>query len=405
MFKNGKLLRFSFILLITILIVFLAVLFSNNGQVLIFLVGVLSIFNVSLVFWLNSKKDFSPSSNAVSTQHIQNQFIIEQIRTQIHQAFFILLPNEKILLSSTFNVTLFNREWTTMEDVKEFPTLWSNLQQALAIETGSTIEWDFEKKRIQSRIIPLKFESTFFGLFVMSSDITHQFQLDQVQTEFLADISHELKTPLAAIIGASDILNRPDAKLSPKQRISFLEIVEKESGRMKRLIDELTHLSRLDNSLFSTLIKSEFSLKELLLDVEQVHRPALEERHLYLTIDKSCETIVFLDRDKAFQIFSNLVSNAIRYTQKGGITINAQVINKHTIISVSDSGAGIEPQNLPRIFDRFFRTDFARNRVEGGSGLGLAITRAIIEAHKGTIQVKSTFGVGTTFILSLPNLS
>jgi two-component system phosphate regulon sensor histidine kinase PhoR len=111
-----------------------------------------------------------------------------------------------------------------------------------------------------------------------------------------------------------------------------------------------------------------------------------------------------LDRDKTFQIFSNLLSNAIRYTEKGGVMIRAETIKKFTVVIFSDTGVGIEPQNISRIFNRFFRTDFARNRVSGGAGLGLAITRAIVEAHAGKIEVKSQIGQGTTFTLTFPNL-
>jgi signal transduction histidine kinase len=256
----------------------------------------------------------------------------------------------------------------------------------------------------QTRIQPLHIDQTFFGLFISIHDITSTNKLDQLQTEFLGDLSHELKTPLAAIIGASEILNQTERKLTPKERTMFTEIIKKESNRMQRLMDELSHLTLLDNKLFSTLIKSEFVLYDLLVEVIEIHTLELEKKKLTVSLDESCKTIVFLDRDKAFQIFSNLLSNAIRYTDVGGVTFRSDVVQKHTIIYVSDTGAGIEPQNMTRVFNRFYRTDFARNRVQGGSGLGLAITRAIIEAHDGKIDVQSAIGKGTTFSLTLPNI-
>lgn len=384
----------------TLILVFL----PNNALVFRSVVIILVVIIFILYFWIPAKIDIPLKTPFESSQSLQDAFLLEQLTTHLDQAYFIVLPSGQIYVSSARQKALMGKTWATLDALKPYPTLWGSLQQSLAIETGATFEWDFEKKRIQSRIIPLEFESTFFGVLVISVEITQQHNLDQIQTEFLADISHELKTPLAAIMGATDILNRPGAKLSPRERQSFLEIIEKESARMQRLMDELTNLSTLDNQLFSTLIKSEFYFDALLHDVLQVHQTSIQEKGLAVEVDPSCHKILFLDRDKAFQIFSNLLSNAVRYTSQGGVKIQAHVVDKYTIITFSDSGAGIEPQNLPRIFDRFYRTDFARNRVEGGSGLGLAITRAIIEAHKGTIEVKSELGQGTTFILSLPNV-
>jgi two-component system phosphate regulon sensor histidine kinase PhoR len=115
------------------------------------------------------------------------------------------------------------------------------------------------------------------------------------------------------------------------------------------------------------LFKSEFELYDLLSEVIQVHTLDLEKKTLEVHLDTSCHASVFLDRDKAFQIFSNLMSNAIRYTEKGGVTIRSEIVQKHTVIYFSDTGAGIEPHNLSRVFNRFFRTDFARIRVQGGA--------------------------------------
>ena len=404
--KNKELL-WRFILGISLLFFSFLVIFflrENTGFLIFFNLFIISLFIVFLL-WFYPNKKIEMHSTPMYSHHVQDSFVIQKLIDHIDRAFFVLLPSGNVMISSALQESLFGRVWNNLEDIQSFPTLWGSLQQSLAIETGATIEWDFDKKRIQSRIIPLQFESTFFGLFVLSIDITHQHNLDQIQTEFLADISHELKTPLAAIIGATDILNRPNTKLSPKDRQSFLDIIDKESSRMQRLIDELTNLSRLDNKLFSSLIKSEFWFDSLLEDVIQVHTPTLNDKGLSVSVHSSCHTLVFLDRDKAFQIFSNLLSNAIRYTHRGGIYVSCDIVNKFTVITFKDSGAGIEPQNLSRIFDRFYRTDFARNRVEGGSGLGLAITRAIIEAHKGTIEVKSVLGEGTTFVISLPNLN
>jgi signal transduction histidine kinase len=143
----------------------------------------------------------------------------------------------------------------------------------------------------------------------------------------------------------------------------------------------------------------------MLKEVESIYQIQLNEKKLkvFLEIPKKIE--VFVDRDKFFRIFSNLLSNAIRYTEKGNISIITELKNQNLIIYFSDTGQGIEPQNLDRIFDRFYRTDSARTRVGGGTGLGLAITRAIVQAHQGTIEVASKLGKGTTFTITIPHLT
>jgi signal transduction histidine kinase len=359
---------------------------------------------ILLVFSIKPSSPLFPSKNEKNSADIQTTFLLTSLIELNDHPLLVITSDGQVLIQSKGTQGVFARIISKLEDVKNYSTFWSVTNQSLALENGATFDWESNGKVYQTRIQPLHFHQTFFGLFITIQDITSTNKLDQLQTEFLGDLSHELKTPLAAIIGASDILNQTERKLTPKERTMFTEIIKKESNRMQRLMDELSHLTLLDNKLFSTLIKSEFMLHDLLSEVVEVHTLELEKKKLVVSLDESCKTIVFLDRDKAFQIFSNLLSNAIRYTEKGGITVRCDIVQKHTIIHLSDTGAGIEPQNIARVFNRFYRTDFARNRVQGGTGLGLAITRAIIEAHHGKIEVQSVLGKGTTFSITLPNV-
>jgi signal transduction histidine kinase len=257
----------------------------------------------------------------------------------------------------------------------------------------------------QGSLFPLMIEKTFYGLLVTSIDITKISQLETIQSDFLADISHEIKTPLAAILGASEILNQSERKLTTDETKDFQSMIVSESSRLQRLIHELTDLSKIGNQGFQTLIKSKVGLRELLLEVEAIYQIQLKEKGLITQYTIPNNLVVFVDRDKFFRIFSNLFSNAIRYTDKGQIRITTEVKKQSLILYFSDTGQGIEPQNLDRIFDRFYRTDSARTRVGGGTGLGLAITRAIIQAHQGTIEVTSKMGQGTTFTITIPHLT
>ena len=359
---------------------------------------------IFFVYFLKPQASLFPTRYEKNSNDIQTTFLLKSLIELNDLPLLVMTSDGKVLLRSKGIQGVFDHVIEKLEDLKQYSTFWSVTNQSLALENGATFDWENKGKVYQTRIQPLHFHQTFFGLFITIDDITSTFKLDQLQTEFLGDLSHELKTPLAAIIGASYILNQTERKLTPKERIMFTEIIKKESNRMQRLMDELNHLSLLDNKLFSTLIKSEFLLHDLLQEVVDVHTLELEKKKLKVVVDETCKTVVFLDRDKAFQIFSNLLSNAIRYTDQGGITVRCDIVQKHTIIHLTDTGVGIEPQNMARVFNRFYRTDFARNRVQGGSGLGLAITRAIIEAHHGKIDVQSVLGKGTTFSITLPNI-
>lgn len=393
-------------LLISLLVFFVMSLVgvANNPSWSPWIIGGLFGALFMVVFSLKTRSTLFPSKIEKNSADIQTTFLLTSLIELDDNPLLIITSDGQVLLQSKGTQGVFDRRLSKLEDVKNFATFWSLTNQSLALENGATFDWENKGNVYQTRIQPLHIDQTFFGLFISIHDITSTNKLDQLQTEFLGDLSHELKTPLAAIIGASEILNQTERKLTPKERTMFTEIIKKESNRMQRLMDELSHLTLLDNKLFSTLIKSEFVLYDLLVEVIEIHTLELEKKKLTVSLDESCKTIVFLDRDKAFQIFSNLLSNAIRYTDVGGVTFRSDVVQKHTIIYVSDTGAGIEPQNMTRVFNRFYRTDFARNRVQGGSGLGLAITRAIIEAHDGKIDVQSAIGKGTTFSLTLPNI-
>ncbi len=293
----------------------------------------------------------------------------------------------------------------SMKDLRLASRLWSTINQGLATEKGAQFQWELSNKTFQSSLTPIFIDQRFYGVMVTAADITKISQLEQIQSDFLADISHEIKTPLAAILGASEILNQSTRKLTNQETKEFQEMIASESSRLQRLINELTDLSKIGTHGFQTLIKSKFSIFELLNEVKQVHQLELEKKELQFKVKVPKDLNIFVDRDKFFLIFSNLLSNAIRYTDKGFIQVSAEVKNQSLILYFSDTGRGIEPKNLSRIFDRFYRTDAARTRVSGGSGLGLAITRAIIQAHQGTIEVSSELGKGTTFTLTIPHLT
>ena len=334
--------------------------------------------------------------------------ILKTIFSQLDQLVLLIGRDGKINEATKawyeiFEININNQ--IKLNDFQKSSKLWSTINQGLATEKGAQFRWEIGHRMFQGSLFPLLIDQEFFGLLVTAFDITKISQLETIQSDFLADISHEIKTPIAAILGASEILNQSERKLTSTETKEFQEMIVNESARLQKLIHELTDLSKIGTHGFQSLIKSKFPLLEILKEVEKTHQIQIKEKNLNLVIQVPPALEIFVDRDKFYRIFSNLLSNAIRYTDQGNITISSEIKNRSLIVYFSDSGQGIEPKNLERIFDRFYRTDAARSRVGGGTGLGLAITRAIVQAHRGTIEVTSKINKGTTFIITIPHLT
>lgn len=406
--KRVKLIYLSYLIFVLLLLLAM-VWFVSDQPILITLWIGLNIFALSYFFpkVLKLPKIGLPTP-LVSDSKIDDNKIVNTMFSQLDQYVLLINSEGKIIEATKLWYEAFefpvNRA-LVLNDFRKSAKLWSTINQGLATEKGAQFRWELGQRIFQGSSFPLMIEMTFYGLLVTAIDITKISQLETIQSDFLADISHEIKTPLAAILGASEILNQTERKLTKEETKDFQSMIVSESSRLQRLIHELTDLSKIGNHGFQTLIKSKILLHDLLAEVEAIYQIQLKEKGLTVQyiIPKNLE--LFVDRDKFFRIFSNLLSNAIRYTDKGQIRITTEIKKQNLILYFSDTGQGIEPQNLDRIFDRFYRTDSARTRVGGGTGLGLAITRAIVQAHQGTIEVTSKQGQGTTFTITIPHLT
>jgi len=241
------------------------------------------------------------------------------------------------------------------------------------------------------------------GIIFIMQDITERQKLENMQTDFVANVSHELKTPLTNIKSYTETLL--DGAIDDRETaMSFLSIVDSEADRMNRLVKDLLQLSRMDN------MQEQMHLKEsnivalvnmAVMKMEMsVQQKAQQMNQLY---DIEMEIRCDVDRDRFEQVIINILSNAIKYTQDGGrIDIDIYDDEANAYISVQDNGIGIPEGSLPRIFERFYRVDKARSRSMGGTGLGLAITKQIIEGHNGSISAESSEGHGTKMTVKLP---
>ena len=221
--------------------------------------------------------------------------------------------------------------------------------------------------------------------------------------EFLQNLSHEFKTPIFAIQGYVETLlygAMEDAELNKK----FLENTARNVERMVNLVNDLDEISKLESGE-QRLNRTRFIIQDVIKEVYQSLYILSNAKNIKATIKKGCETpmLVYADKEKIKQVLINLVENAIKYGRHGGY-ITASVYKtdeNHVLIEIGDDGIGIAPEHLPRIFERFYRTDVARSRDIGGTGLGLAICKHIIEAHGQVIHVRSKPDVGTTIGFTL----
>ncbi|MGI6030125.1 MAG: ATP-binding protein [Eubacteriales bacterium] len=240
------------------------------------------------------------------------------------------------------------------------------------------------------------------GVIVVLQDITEQRKFEDSRKEFVANVSHELRTPLTSVKSYTETV-RENPDLPDEMRDKFLGVVLYETDRMTRLVKDLLILSRLDSKKMEWVF-ADFDLSVLLESIYDSTLMDARNHNHTLTLDKPEDLgTICGDKDRVEQVIINVVSNAIKYTPDGGtITITAKGDSEGVEIAVQDTGIGIPAEDIPRLFERFYRVDKARSREKGGTGLGLAIAKEIVYAHNGTIGVESQQDVGTRVIIHLP---
>nr|WP_232192578.1 ATP-binding protein [Thermoanaerobacter mathranii] len=256
-------------------------------------------------------------------------------------------------------------------------------------------------KVLTVNIAPLKGNQQIEGYVYVLHDITEQHKLDTMRKEFVANVSHELRTPIATIKSYVETLlySDVDAEYSKK----FLKIIDSETDRMTRLVKDLLLLSKMDSE-DNNLKFEQKNLNDIV--VEAINRLSIEaqKKNQKLIVDlQETPRYVYIDRDKMEQVIVNLVTNAIKYTPENGmIKIMTEYDESFASLIVEDNGIGIPKEDLPRIFERFYRVDKARSRELGGTGLGLSIVKQIVELHKGEVNIESEVGKGTIVRVKLP---
>jgi signal transduction histidine kinase len=242
----------------------------------------------------------------------------------------------------------------------------------------------------------------FLGRIWTLREVTHERELDRLKDDFVATVSHELRTPLTSMMGFLEMIREGEAGELTDEQKRFLAIVYRSSERLQRLVGDLLFVARLDaNGL--QLQFAPVDLEELVRDAAESAGALARSRELRLDLELAPLPMVTGDKERLSQLVGNLISNALKFTPAGGrVAVRTFVDGSHAVIEVEDDGIGIPEAEQDRLFQRFFRSTTATEQAIPGTGLGLVISRAIAEAHGGTIDVRSEEGAGACFRVELP---
>ena len=257
---------------------------------------------------------------------------------------------------------------------------------------------------LQVTITPYR-EETTLGFLVLLQDLTQVRHLQTVRRDFISNISHELRTPLASLKAVVETL-QDGALEDPPAANRFLRRANSEIDTLTQMVEELLELSRIESGQVPLRMTETVVTDLLLLPLDRLS-PQAKRKNIELSLDVAPHLPkVMADEERAQRVVTNLIHNAIKFTPEGGTVHVSARLDKRTdqeiAISVKDNGAGISPEDLPRIFERFYKSDRARTRYKTGTGLGLAISRHLVQAHNGRIWVNSKEGKGSTFTFTLP---
>lgn len=343
----------------------------------------------------------------------QNESQLESVLDNMINGVMMIDPTGKIVLMSRraeeilgFSAReLVGRNYAEAKQQYELSQL---IQEALASREHIREEITFyfpEERLLELNLVPINQENNeFSGLLLVLQDVTAIRRLERMRSEFVANVSHELKTPIAAVKGFAETLLGGAVNDEETAR-SFLQIIFDESDRLNRLIGDILALSKIESKrvplYFSPVELDSFMTKTVTMMETEAARKSIK-------LDLKMENGLYVeaDEDRLRQIMMNVIANGINYTPEGGkVSVNIKSIDEdHIRIQISDTGIGIPKKDLPRIFERFYRVDKARSRSSGGTGLGLSIVKHLVELHKGTISVTSEVGMGSTFVIELPVL-
>ena len=356
---------------------------------------------------------FSKTINSMTEELRQN---LDSVNKQKNQTEAILLHIKDGIISVDLNgnVTYINPAAINFFDLTQDDNTFDKIFKKIGLDVNleKIVYLDDLTSSEQKVFINEKYINIFFapvkdlkkipnGIIILLQDITEHVKLDNMRKEFVADVSHELKTPITSILGYTETLLEGD--YDKETQVKFLNVIESESHRMAKLVSDLLTLSRYDNNKNKTEI-TDIDLGDLTKKCLEKLKVEIEKKQHKIECFVTAEVpLVKVDKYGIERVILNILTNAIKYTpENGNIKIYVGFVYNDAYIKVIDNGIGIPEKDLPRVFERFYRVEKARAREMGGTGLGLAIAKEIIEQNKGSINIKSVQGKGTEVVIRIP---
>ena len=372
--------------------------------------------NISKEEIKKSKKDMVNIEDVLGVMTTELKEKLSEVSTQKNQIETILLhmtdgiiafnmEGEIILINPAAKKFLSIRpEDITFDDIFAKFKLGINMEKIIYLENWTSTEQriQVEDTYVNVFFAPFKNESDRpNGVIAVIQDITEHVRLDNMQKEFVADVSHELKTPITSIMGYADTLL--EGEYDKETQDKFLNVIASEARRMARLVTDLLTLSRYDNNK-NRVKKVSFDLGELVKKCQDKLAMEIKKKnHIVNSFVTADVPPVYADKDDIERVILNILTNSIKYTPEGGeIKIYVGFVYNDAYIKIFDNGIGIPEEDLSRIFERFYRVDKARTREMGGTGLGLSIAKEILDKNGGSIDIKSTVGKGTEVVIRIP---
>lgn len=312
-----------------------------------------------------------------------------------------------VVLNSRGRIKMYNDSFTSLLKIdnligKKLTKLIDNgnlkdlLEEVISNSKSITREIEVGKRQYLCSTSWIKMKNEVIILF---HDISEFHKLELIKKDFVINVSHELRTPLTAIKGFSETLID---EIENKEQKHYVEIISRHTNRLIRIVNDLLHLSELEQSTIS-LILEKTSVDVLLNNVYNLFlQKSIEKGIEFILLIENKERILEIDNFRFEQLLINLIDNAFKYTDKGKIKIISKELDDRQIFIIEDTGIGIPQNDINRIFERFYTVDKSRSRRVGGTGLGLSIVKHIVLLHKGNIEIESEVNKGTRFIISIP---
>jgi two-component system, OmpR family, phosphate regulon sensor histidine kinase PhoR len=334
-------------------------------------------------------------------QVTERQNRLEAILKSMDSGVIAIDRNYKVIMINPYAKEMFRIDkdiiGENLMDITQDFQLENIFKKSTAEYTEIKLLWPKERN-LRIKTADMINDTELIGTVAVVQDITDIKRLENIRSQFVANVSHELKTPLTSIKGFAETLKFVE---DPQMRDKFLDIINDEAERLTRLINDILTLSAIEQHIE---LKSEIiNVREIVDDVYYLMKNTAESKNIKLEILRKGDLHIEGDRDQFKQMLINLVDNAIKYSEEGAqVFIGTDIKQNKQIVWVEDTGVGMSDEHVSRIFERFYRIDKARSRAQGGTGLGLAIVKHIVLGLNGTIDVESKIGKGTKFTVSIP---